>query len=133
MATTPSFGATQQFVPVKEIRNGTIILKDGDYRGILICSSINFGLKSDDEQHAIKLANQSRYGLGAAVFTQDLKRGEQIAVEEIDVGSCFVNAFVASDPRLPFGGIKRSGFGRELSQEGILEFTNIKTISIAVK
>ena len=90
-------------------------------------------ISADDEQHAIKLANQSRYGLGAAVFTQDLKRGEQIAVEEIDVGSCFVNAFVASDPRLPFGGIKRSGFGRELSQEGILEFTNIKTISIAVK
>jgi hypothetical protein len=58
MATKPS-GATQQFVPVKEIRNGTIVLKDGTYRGILICSSINFGLKSEDEQHAITLGFQN--------------------------------------------------------------------------
>ncbi|MFZ3043935.1 MAG: hypothetical protein WA058_02405 [Minisyncoccia bacterium] len=58
MAATPA-GATQQFVPVKEIRNGTIILKDGGYRGILICSSINFGLKSADEQHAITLGFQN--------------------------------------------------------------------------
>lgn len=90
-------------------------------------------ISADDEAHAIQLANQSRYGLGAAVFTQDLKRGERIAVEEIEAGSCFVNAFVASDPRLPFGGIKCSGFGRELSQEGILEFVNTKTISITEK
>jgi len=61
MATTTakSAGATQQFVPVKEIRNGTIILKDGGYRGVLICSSINFGLKSEDEQHAVTLAFQN--------------------------------------------------------------------------
>ncbi|TSA43986.1 hypothetical protein D4R49_01145 [bacterium] len=58
MATKPS-GATQQFVPVKEIRNGTIVLKDGGYRGVLICSSINFGLKSADEQHAITLGFQN--------------------------------------------------------------------------
>ncbi|RUQ82083.1 NAD-dependent succinate-semialdehyde dehydrogenase [Legionella septentrionalis] len=86
--------------------------------------------KAEDEAHAIRLANQSRYGLGAAIFTRDLKRGERMATHEIETGSCFVNAYVASDPRVPFGGIKRSGYGRELSQEGILEFVNIKTVSI---
>lgn len=83
-----------------------------------------------DESEAIALANQSQYGLGAAVFTRNLTRGEQIATHEIEVGSCFVNGFVASDPRLPFGGIKHSGFGRELSREGILEFVNTKTVVI---
>ncbi len=86
---------------------------------------------AEDEAHAIQLANQSRYGLGGAVFTRDLARGERIATQEIEVGSCFVNSLVTSDPRLPFGGIKRSGFGRELAQEGILEFMNIKTVSIS--
>ena len=71
-----------------------------------------------------------RYGLGAAVFTQDLERGEKIAAEQIESGACFVNDVVTSDPRLPFGGIKSSGFGRELSEEGIKEFVNIKTIVV---
>jgi len=88
-------------------------------------------ITADNEQHAIELANQSRYGLGAAVFTRDLVRGERIAMHEIECGACFVNAFVASDPRLPFGGIKRSGFGRELSREGIMEFVNTKTVAIS--
>jgi len=88
-------------------------------------------IKADDEGHAIYLANQSRFGLGAAVFTRDLIRGEQIATEEIETGTCFVNGFVASDPRVPFGGIKHSGFGRELSREGIIQFVNIKTVSIS--
>jgi succinate-semialdehyde dehydrogenase/glutarate-semialdehyde dehydrogenase len=86
---------------------------------------------ANNEQQAITYANQSQYGLGAAVFTRDLKRGERIATYEIDAGLCFVNAFVASDPRLPFGGIKKSGYGRELSKEGILEFVNTKTIAIS--
>lgn len=85
-----------------------------------------------DEIDAIRLANQSRYGLGAAVFTRNVARGEHIAMHEIEAGACFVNAQVTSDPRLPFGGIKQSGFGRELSKEGILEFVNIKTVSISV-
>ena len=85
---------------------------------------------AEDEADAIRLANQSRYGLGAAVFTRDLLRGTRIATEEIEAGSCFVNGLVGSDPRLPFGGIKHSGFGRELSQEGILAFMNIKTVVI---
>lgn len=87
-------------------------------------------IQAKDETHAIHLANQTQFGLGAAVFTQDIKRGEAIATDEIEAGSCFVNTGVASDPRVPFGGIKRSGFGRELSREGILEFVNVKSVSI---
>lgn len=87
-------------------------------------------VQAKDERHAIDLANHSQFGLGAAVFTRDIKRGEVIATDEIEAGSCFVNTEVASDPRVPFGGIKRSGFGRELSREGILEFVNVKSVSI---
>lgn len=83
-----------------------------------------------DEAEAIRVANDSDFGLGAAVFSQDLKRAEQIATTEIETGACFVNGFVKSDPRLPFGGIKNSGYGRELSHFGIREFVNIKTVSI---
>lgn len=81
-----------------------------------------------DEQEAIALANESPFGLGAAVFTKDLARGERIAAEELEAGCCFVNAFVKSDPRLPFGGIGDSGYGRELSRWGIREFVNAKTV-----
>jgi succinate-semialdehyde dehydrogenase / glutarate-semialdehyde dehydrogenase len=84
----------------------------------------------EDEDEAIRVANDSVFGLGAAVFTQDLKRGEKIAEEKLEAGSCFVNTFVKSDPRLPFGGIKESGYGRELSYFGIREFVNIKTVYI---
>ncbi|GBD06450.1 Succinate semialdehyde dehydrogenase [NAD(P)+] Sad [bacterium HR21] len=83
------------------------------------------------EQEAIELANTSAYGLGAAVFTRDRERGERIAREQLQAGSCFVNAYVRSDPRLPFGGIKQSGWGRELSVFGIREFVNIKTVCVA--
>ncbi|CEK10598.1 NAD-dependent succinate-semialdehyde dehydrogenase [Legionella hackeliae] len=85
---------------------------------------------ASDEAEAIQLANETPYGLGAAVFTQDLARGEHIAQYDIEAGACFVNALVASDPRVPFGGIKRSGFGRELSKEGILEFVNTKAVAV---
>ncbi|HHF7365535.1 TPA: NAD-dependent succinate-semialdehyde dehydrogenase [Legionella bozemanae] len=88
-------------------------------------------ITANDEKEALAYANQSQYGLGAAVFTRDLKRGEHIATYDIEAGVCFVNAFVASDPRLPFGGIRESGYGRELSKEGILEFVNTKTIAIS--
>jgi len=87
-------------------------------------------IKANDEAEAIEIANDSIFGLGAAVFTQDVKRGEKIAKEKLQAGCCFVNAFVKSDPRLPFGGIKESGYGRELSSFGIREFTNIKTVYI---
>ncbi|WP_068466940.1 NAD-dependent succinate-semialdehyde dehydrogenase [Candidatus Protochlamydia phocaeensis] len=87
-------------------------------------------ISARDETEAIQIANDSPYGLGAAVFTRDLKKGEDIAIRKIEAGSCFVNAQVYSDPRLPFGGIKESGYGRELSYVGIKEFVNIKTIVI---
>jgi succinate-semialdehyde dehydrogenase/glutarate-semialdehyde dehydrogenase len=84
-----------------------------------------------DEREAVSLANASPFGLGAAVFTRDVERGERIAREQIEAGSCFVNAFVKSDPRLPFGGIKESGYGRELAAFGIREFVNVKTVYVA--
>ena len=83
-----------------------------------------------DEKEAITVANDSILGLGAAVFTQDLAKGERMAATEIEAGCCFVNTFVKSDPRLPFGGIKESGYGRELSHYGIKEFVNIKTVFV---
>jgi succinate-semialdehyde dehydrogenase / glutarate-semialdehyde dehydrogenase len=81
-----------------------------------------------NEAEAIELANDSSFGLGAAIFTRDLKRGEEIAAKELQAGCCFVNDFVRSDPRLPFGGIKESGYGRELGLFGIREFVNAKTV-----
>jgi succinate-semialdehyde dehydrogenase/glutarate-semialdehyde dehydrogenase len=86
-------------------------------------------IKAKDERDAVRIANDSVFGLGAAVFTRDVKRGERIA-GELEAGSTFVNALVASDPRLPFGGIKQSGYGRELGSFGIKEFVNIKTVLI---
>jgi succinate-semialdehyde dehydrogenase / glutarate-semialdehyde dehydrogenase len=83
-----------------------------------------------DEQEAIRAANDSVFGLGAAVFTRDVAKGERIAAHALEAGCCFVNAFVKSDPRLPFGGIKESGYGRELAAYGIKEFVNIKTVFV---
>ena len=84
-----------------------------------------------NEEEAIAAANDSSFGLGAAVITRDVRRGEQIAAERIASGSVFVNDAVRSDQRLPFGGIKESGYGRELSAYGIREFVNIKTVVVA--
>lgn len=87
-------------------------------------------IEAQSEEEALELANDNKFGLGAAVFTSDLERGEQIAAEELEAGCCFVNHYVKSDPRLPFGGIKKSGYGRELSKEGIREFVNTKTVCV---
>ena len=88
-------------------------------------------MTANDAEDAIRLANATTFGLGAAVFTSDLDRGEQIAARRLDAGSAFVNTNVASDPRLPFGGIKDSGFGRELAAHGIRSFVNVKTVVVA--
>jgi len=84
-----------------------------------------------DEKQAISVANDSEFGLGGAVIGKDIARAEKIAAEEIEAGCVFVNDAVRSDPRLPFGGVKDSGYGRELSQFGIREFVNVKTVFIA--
>ncbi|HEY9008674.1 MAG TPA: NAD-dependent succinate-semialdehyde dehydrogenase [Ohtaekwangia sp.] len=87
-------------------------------------------ISADTDQEAIALANASRYGLGASVWTKDIERGERLA-REIESGSVFVNSLMRSDARLPFGGVKKSGYGRELHEHGIHEFVNIKTIFVA--
>jgi succinate-semialdehyde dehydrogenase/glutarate-semialdehyde dehydrogenase len=83
-----------------------------------------------DEDTAVELANDTRYGLGATVWSRDTERAHALA-RRIDSGAVSVNTLVASDPRLPFGGIKRSGYGRELAAVGLHEFTNIRTYKIA--
>jgi succinate-semialdehyde dehydrogenase/glutarate-semialdehyde dehydrogenase len=83
-----------------------------------------------DEEDAIRIANDSAFGLGAALFTIDVDKGERIAATELQAGFCNVNHQVQSDPRLPFGGINQSGYGRELGEFGIREFVNIKTVYI---
>ncbi len=88
-------------------------------------------IKAKDTEEAITLANATPFGLAGAIFTKNLELGEEIARYRIDAGTCAVNTLVASDPRLPFGGIKQSGYGRELAIEGIHEFVNIKTILVA--
>ncbi len=87
-------------------------------------------ISARDEDHAIEIANDSIFGLGAAIFSKNTARAEEIASQHLQAGSCFVNALVKSDARLPFGGIKQSGYGRELSHYGIKEFVNIKTVYV---
>lgn len=117
----------------------------GCYHPIMVLSNVKPGMPAFDEElfgpvaciitaqdqsEAISLANQTAYGLGAAVFTSDIEKGKEIAKVELEAGAGFVNDFVRSDPRLPFGGVKESGYGNELSSYGILEFVNIKTVYI---
>ncbi|MDB5596460.1 MAG: succinate-semialdehyde dehydrogenase [Hyphomicrobiales bacterium] len=87
-------------------------------------------IEARDEEDAIRIANASEFGLGSGVLTRDLARGEQIAAERLEAGMSFVNANVRSDPRLPFGGVKHSGYGRECARFGIHEFVNIKTVLV---
>jgi len=107
----------------------TVIL---DAKGTKVWSEEVFGpvaavVRARDLDEAIGLANDTQFGLGAAAFTQDPKETERL-VDELEAGQVFINGMVKSDPRLPFGGIKASGYGRELSEEGIREFTNTKTV-----
>jgi succinate-semialdehyde dehydrogenase/glutarate-semialdehyde dehydrogenase len=88
-------------------------------------------IEAGDQKEALEIANDTSFGLGGAVFTSNAAAGEEIAEKIIEAGCVAVNSFVKSDPRLPFGGIKESGFGRELSVQGIREFVNCKTVYIA--
>jgi succinate-semialdehyde dehydrogenase / glutarate-semialdehyde dehydrogenase len=87
-------------------------------------------ISAEDTEDAIRIANDTNFGLGAAVFTENAALAEDIARNKLEAGSCFVNDGVKSDPALPFGGINQSGYGRELSMFGIHEFVNIKTLYI---
>jgi len=87
-------------------------------------------IEAADEHDAIAIANASEFGLGSGVLTRDVVRGERIAAEELDAGMSFVNDNVRSDPRMPFGGVKHSGYGRECGDFGIREFVNIKSVQI---
>jgi succinate-semialdehyde dehydrogenase/glutarate-semialdehyde dehydrogenase len=88
-------------------------------------------IAAKDVDDAVRIANDSEFGLGGGVFTRDLRLGQRLAADAIEAGSVFVNATVSSDPKLPFGGVKDSGYGRELSSYGIREFVNIKTVVVA--
>jgi len=87
-------------------------------------------IAADDEADAIRIANDSEFGLGSGVLTSDIDRGRRIAAEELEAGMSFVNENVRSDPRTPFGGVKHSGYGRECGAFGISEFVNIKTVHV---
>jgi succinate-semialdehyde dehydrogenase/glutarate-semialdehyde dehydrogenase len=84
-------------------------------------------IRASDEQDVLRIANDTRFGLGSSLWSKDTARAERLAAH-IQAGCSFVNGMVKSDPRLPFGGIKASGFGRELSRQGMLEFVNVKTV-----
>ena len=124
---------------------GKIPDSEGAFYPLTIISNVTPGMPAFDEEifgpvftiiiaenneKAIELANKSEFGLGSAIFTSDLEKGENIAKTELQSGAWIVNEFVKSDPRLPFGGIKMSGYGRELSDYGMMEFVNIKTIVV---
>ena len=104
----------------------------GVRKGMALYSEESFGpvatlIEAKDDQEAVMIANDTPYGLGSAVFSANRERALAIA-DRLEVGSCFINSMVKSDPRLPFGGVKESGYGRELSVYGIKEFVNIKTV-----
>ena len=132
----------------RSIEQGALLLAGGERDGCNFTPALLTGVKpgmpafdeetfgplaaiitANDEASAIRLANQTPFGLGAALWTKDTEKAARLATL-IESGNVFINAMVRSDARLPFGGIKQSGYGRELSVEGVHEFMNIKTVYI---
>lgn len=129
----------------KVLLGGKRIAREGSYYEPTVISNLKKGMPvydeevfgpvasiliAEDEDHAIRLGNDTPYGLGANLWTKDLNKARSLACR-IEAGSVFINGMVKSDPRLPFGGVKLSGYGRELSHFGIMEFVNIKTVWVA--
>lgn len=118
-------GAFYPLTVLSDVKKGMVAYEEEIFGPVAVI------IPAKDEADAVRIANDTVYGLGGAVFTQDLARGERIALEQVESGACFVNMMVRSDQRLPFGGVKESGYGRELSSFGIHEFVNIKSIVVA--
>src|SRR5437588_12293130 len=91
------------------------------------CGPVAAVILVKDAEDSMRVANDTDFGLGSNIWTSDVERAKQLA-ERVEAGAVFINGMVASDARLPFGGVKRSGYGRELSEYGIKEFTNIQTV-----
>lgn len=116
-------GAFYQASVLDRIQAGNIAFEEEFFGPVALV------LRAEDKNHAIELANATRFGLGASVWSENQTLAEQVALK-LEAGSVFINGLVKSDPRLPFGGIKASGYGRELSRHGIREFVNVKTMWI---
>jgi len=113
----------------------TVVRLSGEVRDTSMMREETFGpavalVRVPDEDAAVALANDSPFGLSSNLWTRDLDRARRLS-SQIQAGACFVNGMTASDPRLPFGGIKRSGYGRELGEFGIREFVNAQAVHIA--
>ncbi len=127
-------GAKRLTEPRRNGCNVAPVVLDNVRPGMVAFDEETFGplatlTEAADERDAVRLANQSEFGLGSAIWTQDLDRAQRLA-RQIQAGSVFINGLMRSDSRVPFGGINRSGFGRELADAGIREFTNLKTVWI---
>jgi len=116
-------GAFYEPTVLSNVKNGMPAYQEETFGPVLAIIPVS------DEQEAINTANDSEFGLGASIWSQDTMKAEMLA-RKIESGAVFVNGLVKSDPRLPFGGIKKSGYGRELSDYGIKEFVNIKSVWI---
>jgi succinate-semialdehyde dehydrogenase/glutarate-semialdehyde dehydrogenase/succinyl-CoA reductase len=106
---------------LKNVSQDMVVLQEETFGPIAPISIV------EDELEAVKLANDSKFGLGASIWTQDMDKAEKLS-RLVESGIVTVNNVVISDPRVPFGGIKNSGFGRELSRYGMIEFVNIKSV-----
>lgn len=130
------------------VRGGTLPARDGWWYPATVLENVQPGMpaskdeifgpvaalmRAKDTNHAVALASDTRFGLGAAIFSGDREKAAQIAADQIDAGCVAVNDLVRSDPRVPFGGTKGSGFGRELGRAGIHEFVNLKSVVVAKK